>query len=155
MCILRVRENRIESPKCCDIILRLHIENRPHQRTNKSWKFLHIPLTKIKKISWRRMAIIVHFRIWTNMPESIETIPRKNHDIILSKHLCPIAESMRQCEMTNPLRENGFPENNHLPFESEFPRIKAPLRKKSRNQIRIKCLRHERHESLPSSTIEE
>lgn len=155
MDILRVREDMIHHKKLPDIVTCLSIEHSICNLVEPSRKSHHITITKVKNISRWGMTIVDFSGSFRNILNGIKTIPRENHDIIFTQELCLLEKPILENCMTISLHKNRFPKWDHISSESEFPRIETSLTKKSRYKISIKCLRHQCHEPLPSSTIEE
>jgi Kef-type K+ transport system membrane component KefB len=155
MGILRVCKNRIDLIKESYIGLRLMVKYFCNNRSRKFRKLFHISLAKIKKVARWCMTVVKYLYILSHISESIETIPREDDDIILREELRLREKSVSECEMADTFCENRLPKWDHLACESEFSGIKTSFRKKSRDEICIEGFCHERHESLPSSAVEE
>ncbi len=123
-------------------------------RTKKEELTRKISFSKIIEIPRWCMAIIILFRINSDMSQCTKTISRKYHNIIIMKYTCIPQKSPLQNHMPYPFDKYWLPEWDHPPIKSEFSRIKTPFWKKSRNQVGIEWLCHECHEPLPSSAVE-
>lgn len=130
-------------------------EYQPKNRTDIPEEIRKVLVTKIIEIPWRGMTIIYFFRVLRHMPRSTQAVTGKYHNIIISQDRSFPEKSPLEYHMANPLRKNWFPKWYHIPSKSELSGIKTPIRKESRYEVCIKWLRHECHESLPSTTIEE
>ena len=100
------------------------------------------------------MTIIYFFCFFPESDSCIQTISRKNNDIILIQKRCLMKKSILQYFMPDSLCKNRLSETDHLSCKSEFPRIKTSSWKESRNQVCIDWFCHKSDKSFTAATIE-
>ena len=114
-----------------------------------------VSLSQVKEIPRWCMTIIVGSCRLSDMSERIEAIARKNNMIVFSEYPCLREKSPLEYEMAPSFRIHRFSERDNPACESERTRIEAPFWEKSRDEISMEGLCHERDESFSSSAIEE